>query len=83
MFALPDGYEVLLGNGGTTAFWDAASFGAHRRTAATTWCSASSRPSSPRSPARAPHLGEPSTAKADPGTAPALAAVERASTPTA
>lgn len=27
MFALPDGYEVLLGNGGTTSFWDAASFG--------------------------------------------------------
>jgi phosphoserine aminotransferase len=27
LFALPDGYEVLLGNGGTTAFWDAAAFG--------------------------------------------------------
>ena len=27
LFALPDGYEVLLGNGGTTSFWDAASFG--------------------------------------------------------
>ncbi len=26
LFALPDGYEVLLGNGGTTAFWDAATF---------------------------------------------------------
>jgi phosphoserine aminotransferase len=25
-FSLPDGYEVLLGNGGTTAFWDAATF---------------------------------------------------------
>jgi phosphoserine aminotransferase len=25
LFALPDGYEVMLGNGGTTAFWDAAS----------------------------------------------------------
>src|SRR5918995_1409584 len=24
---LPDGYEVVLGNGGTTAFWDAATFG--------------------------------------------------------
>ena len=24
LFALPDGYEVILGNGGTTAFWDAA-----------------------------------------------------------
>ncbi len=26
-FRLPDGYEVLLGNGGTTAFWEAAVFG--------------------------------------------------------
>ncbi len=27
LFSLPDGYEVLLGNGGTTCFWDAATFG--------------------------------------------------------
>ncbi len=27
LFALPDGYEVALGNGGSTAFWDAAAFG--------------------------------------------------------
>ncbi|HEY5321114.1 MAG TPA: phosphoserine transaminase, partial [Galbitalea sp.] len=27
LFRLPDGYEVVLGNGGSTAFWDAASFG--------------------------------------------------------
>ncbi|HMK97126.1 MAG TPA: phosphoserine transaminase [Acidimicrobiales bacterium] len=26
LFSLPDGYEVVLGNGGTTAFWDAATF---------------------------------------------------------
>jgi len=26
LFHLPDGYEVLLGNGGSTAFWDAAAF---------------------------------------------------------
>ena len=26
LFALPDGYEVVLGNGGTTAFWDLATF---------------------------------------------------------
>jgi phosphoserine aminotransferase len=24
LFGLPDGYDVMLGNGGTTAFWDAA-----------------------------------------------------------
>lgn len=27
LFDLPDGYEVALGNGGTTAFWDLATFG--------------------------------------------------------
>lgn len=27
LFSLPDNYEVLLGNGGSTAFWDAATFG--------------------------------------------------------
>jgi phosphoserine aminotransferase len=27
LFDLPDGYEILLGNGGSTAFWDAAAFG--------------------------------------------------------
>jgi phosphoserine aminotransferase len=27
LFSLPDGYEVVLGNGGTTAFWDAATCG--------------------------------------------------------
>jgi len=27
LFSLPDGYEILLGNGGATCFWDAATFG--------------------------------------------------------
>ena len=27
LFNLPEGYEVVLGNGGTTAFWDIATFG--------------------------------------------------------
>jgi phosphoserine aminotransferase len=27
LFSLPDGYEVILGNGGATAFWDVATFG--------------------------------------------------------
>jgi phosphoserine aminotransferase len=33
LFALPDGYEVVLGNGGATAFWDAAAFGIIERRA--------------------------------------------------
>jgi phosphoserine aminotransferase len=27
LFGLPEGYEVMVGNGGTTCFWDAATFG--------------------------------------------------------
>jgi len=33
LFSLPDGYEVVLGNGGATAFWDAATFGLVRERA--------------------------------------------------
>jgi phosphoserine aminotransferase len=33
LFSLPEGYEVALGNGGTTAFWDAAAFGLVRERA--------------------------------------------------
>ncbi|MBV8386251.1 MAG: phosphoserine transaminase [Acidimicrobiia bacterium] len=33
LFSLPDGYEVVLSNGGTTAFWDAAAFGLIERRA--------------------------------------------------
>src|SRR5918912_1277899 len=34
LFDLPDGYEVVLGNGGTTAFWDAAIIGLIRERSA-------------------------------------------------
>ena len=27
LFRLPNGYEIIVGNGGSTAFWDAAAFG--------------------------------------------------------
>jgi phosphoserine aminotransferase len=33
LFSLPEGYEVVLGNGGTTAFWDAAACGLVRERA--------------------------------------------------
>ncbi len=33
LFALPEGYEVVLGNGGATAFWDIAAFGLIRNKA--------------------------------------------------
>lgn len=31
LFAMPDGYQVVLGNGGATAFWDVATFGLVRQ----------------------------------------------------
>jgi phosphoserine aminotransferase len=34
LFRLPDGYEVVLGNGGSTAFWDVAAFGLIERRSA-------------------------------------------------
>jgi phosphoserine aminotransferase len=34
LFAAPEGYEVALGNGGATAFWDAAAFGLVKERAA-------------------------------------------------
>jgi phosphoserine aminotransferase len=33
LYSLPEGYEVVLGNGGSTAFWDAAAFGLIERRA--------------------------------------------------
>ena len=48
LFGLPEGYEVVLGNGGTTAFWDAAACGLVRDcrcTSPTASSRASSRPS--------------------------------------
>ncbi len=69
LFALPDGYEVLLGNGGTTSFWDAASFGLiDRRSQHLRFGEFSSKFAEVT--ARAPHLDEPSNLFAEPGTHP-------------
>jgi phosphoserine aminotransferase len=69
LFALPDGYEILLGNGGTTAFWDAASFGlVDRRSQHLSFGEFSSKFADVCR--RAPHIGEPSVATADPGDHP-------------
>ncbi len=46
LFAPPEGYEVALGNGGATAFWDAAAFGLVRALRAASQPTASSRRSS-------------------------------------
>jgi phosphoserine aminotransferase len=69
ILALPDGYEVLLGNGGTTAFWDAAIFGLiGERSQHLSFGEFSSKFAA--GVAAAPHLCEPSVIASDPGTHP-------------
>ena len=67
LFDLPAGYEVVLGNGGSTAFWDAALFGLIRnRSAHGVYGEFSAKFAS--GAAEAPFLEEPVIAKADPGS---------------
>ena len=69
VLALPDGYEVLLGNGGTTAFWDAAIFGLiEERSQHLSFGEFSSKFAS--GVAAAPHLAEPTVIASDPGDHP-------------
>ncbi len=70
LFALPDGYEVILGNGGSTAFWDAAAFGLiDKRSLHLTYGEFSSKFAS--AVANNPFIGDPVVIKSDPGSAPA------------
>ena len=67
LFDLPAGYEVVLGNGGTTAFWDAAILGLIRqRSAHGTYGEFSAKFAS--GVAEAPFLDEPVVATAAPGS---------------
>jgi phosphoserine aminotransferase len=69
LFAAPDGYEVALGNGGTTAFWDAAAFGLVRERALhLTYGEFSSKFAAVT--AGAPFLADPLVISAEPGDAP-------------
>ena len=69
LFSLPDDYEVLLGNGGTTMFWDAATFGlVAERSQHLSFGEFSSKFAA--AVATAPHLGEPEVIASAPGTHP-------------
>jgi phosphoserine aminotransferase len=71
LFGLPEGYQVLLGNGGTTAFWDAAAFGLVRERAQHfTYGEFSSKFA--KVTKDAPFLADPVVVSAEPGTAPAI-----------
>lgn len=69
MFALPDGYEVILGNGGTTTFWDMATFGLIRNQSQhLNFGEFSSKFA--LAAESAPHLGDPQVITSEPGTHP-------------
>jgi phosphoserine aminotransferase len=68
LFALPDGYEVVLGNGGSTAFWDAAAFGLVRERSSHVVCGEFSSKFAAVTRG-APFLGEPRVHEAPYGSA--------------
>ncbi|MEU0937386.1 MULTISPECIES: phosphoserine transaminase [unclassified Embleya] len=69
LFSLPEGYEVILGNGGATAFWDIAAFGlVERKSQHLSFGEFSSKFAT--SVKAAPWLDEPTVLKAEPGTHP-------------
>ena len=69
LFDLPDGYEVVLGNGGATAFWDVATFCLiENRSQHLVFGEFSSKFASAAQ--AAPHLGDPQVIETAPGSHP-------------
>ncbi|WP_432476528.1 phosphoserine transaminase [Nocardioides sp. GXQ0305] len=70
LFSLPAGHEVVLGNGGATAFWDVACFGLIRdKSQHLSFGEFSAKFAT--SASKAPWLAEPSVISSDPGSLPA------------
>ena len=75
LFSLPDGYEVVIGNGGATMFWDAMAFGlVERRSQHLTFGEFSQKCAA--AVAAAPHLTEPQVISSEPGTHPSAVPAE-------
>ncbi len=69
LFSVPDGYQVILGNGGATAFWDAAAFGLiDKRSLHLTYGEFSAKFASAVS--KNPFVDDPIIITSDPGSAP-------------
>lgn len=69
LFSLPDGHEILLGNGGTTGFWDAAVFGLiEHKSQHLSFGEFSSKFAA--AVEGAPHLAAPTVIRSEPGTHP-------------
>src|SRR5438105_12710627 len=69
LFTLPDGSEVALGNGGSTAFWDAAAFGLVRNRSLHLVCGEFTQKFADVTKG-APFLADPIVIATEPGTAP-------------
>jgi phosphoserine aminotransferase len=69
LFGLPAGYEVLLGNGGSTLFWDAAAFGLVEQQASHLVLGEFSSKFAATTKA-APHLDAPEVLESEPGAVP-------------
>ena len=69
LFGLPEGYEVVLGNGGATGFWDAATFGLIKQRSQHL-CFGEFSSKFARAVTGAPHLDAPEVIEAPPGTHP-------------
>lgn len=69
LFSLPEGYEIVLGNGGSTAFWDIAAFGLVRARAQHLAFGEFSAKFGAVTD-KAPFLGDPTIIKGEPGTLP-------------
>ncbi|MER5182860.1 phosphoserine transaminase [Streptomyces sp. NPDC002896] len=73
LFQLPEGYEVILGNGGSTAFWDIATHGLiENKSQHLSFGEFSSKFA--KAAKLAPWLAEPTVISTDPGTHPEAAA---------
>ncbi|GLI31670.1 MULTISPECIES: phosphoserine transaminase [Brachybacterium] len=70
LFSLPEGYEVVLGNGGSTAFWDVAAYGLIEKRSQHLVLGEFSQKFAAET-AGAPHLAEPEVIRAEPGSCPA------------
>ena len=76
LFSLPDGYEVMLGNGGTTMLWDGLVFGFIDR-ASQHYVFGEFSAKFAEAAALSLHLRPPIVIESEPGTHPALAADDR------
>lgn len=75
LFSLPDGWEVVIGNGGSTVFWDVATFGlVEQRSQHLVFGEFSQKFAD--ATAAAPHLGQPMVVSSEPGTHPAAIAAD-------